>query len=328
MAELNLFPDERVVFQAAIYLVGLASAHYFFIRPLVALGRERSSRTVGASAVAESALSRVDGLEGDYASRVGAATEAARELRQLELLAGQADAESLLRSAHNESKAQVDRVRAEVDAQVQVQRSQLSQRAKVLAGELMTKLGAGLLIPLAIAIGGAPDQVGMAAGGGGPVEFWSGIFWPYFQFAVFALGFWYFGRGALNKMLERKRDVLRTQLSEAKQAANVANARVQEYELKVASLEANLAKLREQYAAEGAKQRESLIEEANRVRTQILHDTEKRTDELVLSARETLRRDLVDEAFAILDKELHGKVLESLNSRLRTKALELAKQTH
>jgi F-type H+-transporting ATPase subunit b len=129
-------------------------------------------------------------------------------------------------------------------------------------------------------------------------------------------------------MLERKRDVLRTQLSEAKQAANAAKARVQEYELKVASLEANLTKLREQYAAEGVKQRESLMEEAKRVRAQLLHDTEKRTDELVLSARESLRKDLVDEAFAILDKELHGKVLESLNARLRTKALELAKHAH
>jgi F-type H+-transporting ATPase subunit b len=234
----------------------------------------------------------------------------------------------LLRSAHGESKAQVEEVRAEVDAQVKDQRSQLPQRAKVLAAELMTKLGAGLLIPLAIALAGAPDQTGMASGGGESVEFWSGIFWPYFQFAIYALGFWYFGRGALNKMLERKRDVLRTQLSEAKQAANAAKARVQEYELKVASLEANLTKLREQYAAEGVKQRESLMEEAKRVRAQLLHDTEKRTDELVLSARESLRKDLVDEAFAILDKELHGKVLESLNARLRTKALELAKHAH
>lgn len=328
MAELHLFPDERVVIQATIYLVGLATAHYFFIRPLVALGRERSSRTDGASAVAESALSRVDGLESDYASRVAAATEAARELRQRELSAGQADAEAILRSAQSESKSQVDRIRAEVDVQLQSQRADLPKRAKVLAEELLTKLGAGLVLALAVFSAGSAGQTAWASGGAGAVDFWSGIFWPYFQFAIYIFGFWYFGRGALNKMLERKRDVLRTQLSEAKQAAHVAQARVQEYEQKVANLESNLAQLREQYAAEGAKQTESLIEEAKRVRAQILHDTEKRTDELVLSARETLRKDLVDEAFSILEKDLQGLVLQNLNVKLRTKALELAKQVH
>lgn len=325
MAGLNLFPDERVVIQAAVYLVGLASTHYFLIRPLLALTKERQARTLGASGVAKDEESRIQQLESDYREQLTQATEEAKQLRMRTVVGGQAEAEEIIHSATAQSKVEVEKIRIQIESQVMQERMVLPSHAQNLAKAILERVAPAFLVAITAAI---CVQNSAYAAGSGPVDFWYGMFWPYFQFGCFALGLWFFGRTALNKMLEKKRDALRTQLSEARQATQEAESKVAEYKQKVASLEASIEQMRQQHAKEGALQRDSLIEEAKKMRDQILRDTERRADEIVMSARESLRRELIRETFEALQKELSQDFLEQTGTRLRTKAMELVQKIH
>jgi F0F1-type ATP synthase membrane subunit b/b' len=323
MAGLYLVPDERVVIQAAIYLVGLAAAHHFLVRPLVLLNSERRLRTVGSTSKAEVEQSRISSLDDDYRQKMAAATAQAKELRHKELLAGEGEAEEIIRSANQRAKAELDRVRLEVDGQLNLEREGLKTKANEVAKTIVDRLVSLAWVVFGVgAVFVAPEA---HAAGGSEVDFWYSIFWPYFQFAVFIFGFWYFGRKPFASMLQKKRDALRTQLSEARQATHVAEAKVKEFELKVASLESDLENLRRQHATEGARQRESLISEAKSTRDQIMRDTEKRATELIHSARESLRRELVDETLKAVQEQLDPARLAVVSTKARSQALSLVK---
>ena len=322
MAELHLVPDERVAIQAALYLAGLAAAHVFLVKPLVALGRERVRRTLGSSSRADSEQQRIDSLDDAYKKRMAAAIAEAKAIRQGEVTRGAGEAEDIIRSASDQAREQFERAKVKIEAQLMAGRAQVKTTAADVARMIVDRLVVpGGLAGVLFALG--YGQLARAAEGGSHVDFWYAIFWPYVQFGLFALGFWYFSRKGFAGLLEKKRDALRTQLSEAHQATKLAEAKVKDYESKVASLEADIVKMREQHAAEGLRQRENLKAEAQKTRDQILRDAEKRTAELIDGARDALRRELVEETLKAVTSQLDPVRLSKINGQMRTQALSL-----
>jgi F0F1-type ATP synthase membrane subunit b/b' len=323
MAELHLVPDERVAIQAVLYLAGLAAAHFFLVKPLVSLNRERLRRTLGSSQRAGSDEQKVTQLDADYRARMAESMARARELKQAKIAAGEKEAEALLQSATAKASEQIHRVRAEVEAQLAVQRAAVGRTSADVAKVLLERImSASSLVMVGLwALGGEFAQ----AAGGENVDFWYGIFWPYVQFSMFAFGFWYFGRKGFASLLEKKRDALRTQLSEAHQAVRQAEARLQESQRKVASLEADMARLLAEHEADGQRQQEHVMAEALRARDIILRDTERRTNELIEAAREALRKDLVEETMRAVTQQLDPVRLKELNSRLGRAAIDVVR---
>lgn len=332
MAELNLFPDERVLIQATVYVAALACAHFYLIKPALRLHRERLKRTSGTVATLAQDEHRMNNLEAEYSSRVREATEDARELRNKGVLAGQAEAEEILRLANTAARDRLESVKSSVESQVVSERTRLDALSKDLGASILKKinesLSAFVAIPLVgTLLAGAFSQQAQAAGGG-HVEFWSGVFWPYFNFLIYAAGLWFFGRKLADSFLQKKRDTLRTQLSEARQAAHLAEKRVQEYQGRVQSLESDLSKMRDEYVTEGMRQRDELIAEARRLREQIVADAERRAHEIVLSSREALKTELVSKALAFVEEQLQGDLLEAVDKRLHAQALDNLRQVN
>lgn len=323
MAELHLVPDERVFIQAALYLAGLAAAHVFLVKPLVAINRERVRRTSGSAGVAESELHRIESLEKDYKSRLAGATSEALALRDAELAAGTLEAESIIRDAGLLAKDHVDKARAQFAQQLAAERTQIGKKSQEVARAIVDRLL--VAVPLAFAMLPLGAATPARAAGGEHVDFWYGIFWPYVQFAMFVAGFWYFGRKGFAGLLEKKRDALRTQLSEARQATHQAELRAREYELKAAALQQEIVRLKDDHAADGARQRQYLVDEAKRTRDQILRDSEKRISELLESSRESLRRELVEETMRAVTEQLDAQKRAELSGRMRDRAVSFVK---
>jgi F0F1-type ATP synthase membrane subunit b/b' len=328
MAELNLFPDERVLIQATVYVAALACAHYYLIKPALRLHRERLKRTSGTVAALAQDEHKMNNLEAEYNARLREAAEDARELRNKGVLAGQAEAEEILRLATTAARDRLESVRSSVESQVVIERTRLDTLSKEVGSNIVKKIGQGLasflVFPLVGCLFGGASVA--RAAGGGHVDFWSGIFWPYFNFLVYAAGLWLFGRKLADAFLQKKRDGLRTQLSEARQATHMAEKRVREYQERVHSLESDLSKMREEYVSEGLRQRDELIAEARRLREQIISDAERRAQEIVLSSREALKAELVTKAMAYVEEQFQGEFLEATDQRLHAQALSSLKQ--
>ncbi len=328
MAELYLFPDERVVIQATVYVAALACAHYYLVKPALKIHKEREKRTSGAVASAAGENNRLTELENKYQTQVSQATQEAKELRNKEILAGQAQADEILRLAQTAAKDRVESVRSSVSSQLVAENTRKSDVTQEIAKAIMGKLSQGLnaIALVGLSVGGWMGAQDRAYAAGGDFEFWSGVFWPYFQFSVYALGMWYFGKKIADRVLQSKRDSLRTQLSEAHEAVQKAEEKISEYKKRAATLEADMVQLRKQYVEEGLRQKEDMVAEAKTVREQILRDAERRAGEIVSSARESLRQEIVDGALDMVATQLQGETLSQIDSKLRSQATQVMRQ--
>ncbi|MEY3903736.1 MAG: hypothetical protein RL189_3042, partial [Pseudomonadota bacterium] len=126
---------------------------------------------------------------------------------------------------------------------------------------------------------------------------------------------------AVAKMLEDRRDALRTKLSEARSAMTLAQRKSDEYEAKLKNLQSELDALRKEYADNGVVQRDKLINEAKESAAQLLRDADRIGRQLITEGKEQLRKEIFDQVVATLDAKLKGETLASIDASLRQNAL-------
>lgn len=324
MAELGLFPDPKIlVIQGVIFLGALASANHFLIKPALRLHNVRKRRTSGAVEGAKNLELRAEAMEAAYTQELRARTEEARNLRLSEVLAGQAEAESILSQAQETSRKHVADIQAQLDTSIREERSKLPSLVDNVAESMLRQLGAltGVAIGLLLTAGLVASQTAQAAGGG-QVDPMYGIFWPYFQFLCFVAAMVFFGRKTMSAVLEGRRDALRTKLSEAKQAVVLAERKAKEYEDRMKNLQGEIDSLRSQYIDDGVKERNKIVADAQKLAATMVRDAERAANELVTKAREDLRKDLVTLAVDAVEKRLSGERAQALESKLKQEALQ------
>jgi|GEM_PF-552187 len=327
MAELGLFPNPTIMaIQGVIFVGALFSANHFIIKPALRLHNERRRRTSGAVEGAKSLELRAEALEVAYLQELKVSTDAARNLRLSEVLAGQAEAESILGQANVSARAHVDSIQTELREAVVTERAKLPALVESVSASILTQLGAtsavafALILSASSALARAAEDA--AKGGHGPVDFWYGIFWPYFQFLCFVAAVVYFGGKTLLGVLESRRDALRLKLSEAKQAVVLAERKAAEYERKMAGLQNEIDTLRSQYIEDGVRERNKIVADARSLASNLLRDAERAAGELVIKAREDIRRDLVSLAIEAVEQKLAGGNMLTLEARLKKEALQ------
>ena len=325
MAELGLFPDPKIlVIQGVIFIGALVSANHFIIRPALRLHNERRRRTSGAVDSAKSLELRAESLEAAYNQELKSRVEEARNLRLSEVLAGQAEAESILGQAQEAARRHIDGVHGQLQSAVAQERAKLPGLVDNVAASILSQLGAASAIVFALALAAASGIARAAeegGGHGGPIDPWYGIFWPYFQFLCFVAAVVFFGRKTIAAVLENRRDALRTKLSEAKQAVTLAERKAAEYEAKMSGLQKEIDTLRAQYNEDGVRERNRIVSDAQKLAGDMLRDAERSANELVTKAREELRRDLVSMAIEAVEKRLTGESARALDVRLKKEAL-------
>jgi F-type H+-transporting ATPase subunit b len=327
MSELKLTPEViPMIVQGGFYLAALVSSHYLLIKPLVALSVERKKRTQGAVDSARGLESKLELLEKNYRESQQFALTEARDLKNAQVLAGQAEAQSILLQANETAKAKLQETRTALSKELEIERAKIPALVNELADAALARLSrASLLIGCGLTL--LVSQQAFA--GGAAVDPMYGILWPYFQFIVFVAILTFFARKAIAKMLADKRENLRTKLSEAKEARILAERRVAEYESKLKNLQSELEALRKEFASDGVRQRDKLIAEARAASDQILRDSERIGHQLIHEARTELKKDVFEQVLNVLNQKLSNETLGRVDAALKGSAIaSLKSQPH
>jgi F-type H+-transporting ATPase subunit b len=325
----DLYPDVRLIVQAAIYSATLLSAHAFIIKPALRLHNERRKRTVGAIDSAKAEELKAEALEQSYTKEMKLRTEEAKNLRLSEVLAGQAEAESILASAQDQAKHQLEKMKTSLEANVSAERSKLPNLVEDVVASIFSRLGLdkgtaplALLLMLGSGFLSTGAFAAESSGQGYQPDTVYGIFWPYFQFVIYLAVLVWAGRKIITSVLEGRREGLRVKLSEAKQAVTLAHRKAEEYEKKIASLQKEVQEIRGQYVNDGVRERAKIVAEAQKIAEQMIKDAERTAKEMVTKSKEELKKELLELAIKTVETRLTNDVASSLDQKLKKEALE------
>jgi F0F1-type ATP synthase membrane subunit b/b' len=319
MSELKLKPELiPMVVQGGFYLAALVSAQILLVKPLLALTTERRRRTQGAEESAKGLELKLDRLEKSYNEAHKSAVTEARDLLNNQILAGQAEASGILQEAHETAKSKLVEVKEKIASQISQERAKIPAIVTELSDAALSGLVKNMLVVGFASLGVSA----VASAGATAVDPYYGILWPYFQFIVFAAALTFLARKAISKMLDDRRDALRTKLSEAREAMTIAQRKSDEYEAKLKNLQTEIDAIRKEYADDGVRQRDKLIHEAKQAADQLLRDAERVGQQLISEGKEQLRQEIFDQVVATLDSKLNGDVLNKVDSSLRQNAIK------
>jgi F-type H+-transporting ATPase subunit b len=334
-SSINIYPFSdtegliRFGAQIAIFLIGLYAAHKFIIKPSLRLHEERKKRTVGSSEAAKKDLERAIALEHEYFTRLKEGADHARNLRQLEISEAQKLALTYVNETQHKSNEYVKRIREQLEKETLEAKTQLIPHVEDIVSTVYKKLGLTTVLVFVFASSLVYHSNVLASENSVLIpSFWYSIFWPYFQFLVFAIAIVYFAKKPIQDLLEQKRDDFRTKLSEAHEAVYLANKKVKEYEAKVASLESEINALHERNKEEAKLERERIIEDANKACTIILKDAERSAIELIHSSKEEIKKELFSMAMLEVEKRLTDENMLHLDKNLKQEALDNIKNFH
>jgi len=320
MAELKLKPELiPMVIQGGFYLAALVTAKVLLIKPLLALTAERRRRTQGAVESARGLETKLERLEKTYKDAHHSALVEARDLLNNQVLAGQAEAAGILQEAQESSKVKLQDIKTQINHQIENERTKIPATVAELTDAALGRLAKQSAVIFGFAALFATEA--RAAGGSGAVDPVYGILWPYFQFIVFAAALTFLARKAITKMLDDRRDALRTKLSEAREAMTLAQRKSDEYEAKLKNLQSEIEALRSEYASDGVRQRDKLIHDAKETAAQILRDAERVGRQLISEGKEQLRKEIFEQVVANIDSRLKGDTLAQIDGSLRRSAL-------
>jgi F0F1-type ATP synthase membrane subunit b/b' len=301
---IELVPDPIIfVCQGVSFVASLWSANRFLIQPYLRLHNERRKRTKGALIGAQGMIEKSQAIETSYNLQLSAVLSEAKQLKNAEIMSGQAEAEAILLQSRQDAELMLQKSLHNVEQQVSEERIKLPSLSKKLAEQILANIQS--VATLAVFFLSAFHQKSsLAASGNSPVDPWYGIFWPTFQFFVFLAGVAFFGKKIVSSILQKNRENLRAKLSESQQALADANARVKEYEEKLSRLKVELDSIRETYQSEGNNERNRIVKEAKDAANQIMKEAQLAGLGIVKRAQESLRAELVSQAVEAVEASL------------------------
>jgi F0F1-type ATP synthase membrane subunit b/b' len=310
----------RFGIQVAIFMIGVIVAQKYIITPAIKLHNERKRRTVGSAENSRLEVERARKLENDYLSSLKKGAEEARKLREQEINAAHKAANELILENQKKSEAFLNSVQKNLDLEISAAKSSLPSQVKELVDTIYKKIG---IVILLLVLGfGFKSESAMAASAVGEFSFWYSVFWPYFQFFLFLIALVFFAKKPILSLLEKNRSELRTRLSEAREAAVLAERKVKEYESKVAALENEVNELKERSLFDAKIERDKIMSEAVKLSESILKDAERSAKELIMRSKEELRQELFNLALNEVEKSLTPDDLHKLDLKLKLETID------
>lgn len=124
------------------------------------------------------------------------------------------------------------------------------------------------------------------------------------NFGILAGILFYFLRKPVSQGLADRRENIRRELEEARQAKAAAEARYREYKERVANLEAEIRQLRADFETEGERQKERIIAEGRQAAESVRRQAEATGANEVKRARDELRAEVADLAVQLAEELL------------------------
>jgi F0F1-type ATP synthase membrane subunit b/b' len=302
----------RFGIQIAIFLVGVVVAQKFIIAPAIKLHNERKRRTIGSNEASR--------LEIEYLAQLKKGAEEAKILRTQEIRAAQLAANKLIFENQKKADLYLNEVHEKLSLEISNAKSSLPGQVSELVSTIYKKIGIAVI--LAIFVSQLQETPAFANPSGGELSFWYSIFWPYFQFVIFIFALIFFAKKPITNILNKNRNDLKIRLSEAKEAALIADRKIKEYEGKIASLEREVSELKEQSLFDAKIERNKIMSDAAKISESILKDAERAAKELITRSKEEIRQELFNLALNEVEKSLTPENLFALDMKLKSETID------
>ncbi|WP_025323643.1 ATP synthase F0 subunit B [Deferrisoma camini] len=146
--------------------------------------------------------------------------------------------------------------------------------------------------------------VAFASGGEGGGNPWFALGMKFVNFGIL-VGILYFAlRKTVPQALQDRRENIRRALEESRKALEAAQAKLREYKDRVAHLEDEIARLRADFEAEGKRQQERILAEADKAAESIRRQAEASAQSEVKRARDQLRAEAAQLAVSLAEEIL------------------------
>lgn len=148
-------------------------------------------------------------------------------------------------------------------------------------------------------------------------SFWTGVFWPYFQFAIFVVAIIYFAKKPIQSFLDSKRDDFRTKLSEAHESLILAERKIKQYEEQLASLTQHIENIEKQYKENTELEQKRILDEANANAESVLNDAKRAAHELIAQTQQGLKSEMFEIVLKEFEKQLSPERLSDIENQFR-----------
>ena len=325
---INIYPFEdsegllRFGIQIFIFLVGCLVVYKMIIKPLMALYEERYRRTAGDTVLAAKVFKKAIELEKHCDEVLKKAHEDGLKLRREKIVDGEREAARVLDETKRKTSQELYETTELIHQKTVDAIKDAPKYVGKLSSDLVSKLTKVLLLSffsyefLKSTHAFSSDDIFAK------VSFWDGIFWPYYQFVFFLVALIYFGRRPLKAYLEKKRHTLRTQLSEANEALDLARRKLNRYEEKFSELNELVRVIKEQKREDGDMERRRIISEAKKQSELILKESKRRAQELILRSQEDIRKELLSLAIKDINKKLSDDDLKLISKTMTMEAFQ------
>lgn len=139
-SEIQLFPDETVFIQLAIFLLVLVGLNHFVFKPVLKLIRLRKERTEGEKGRLEELQEKTEGLVREYESKIVLAKQEGFKIKEGIRREGEALGQKVVQEAKQASLSQLEKIKKEIEKETEGATKQLEREAEVLSQTLAEKV--------------------------------------------------------------------------------------------------------------------------------------------------------------------------------------------
>ncbi len=140
IAEVSLLPDKTLLIQLGIFLAVLWTLNVFIFKPLLKILKARFEKTAGDRKRIEDLTRKTESLVASYEERMTEARKQAHALKDAIRKEGLDQAGKLIHDAKELRKAELERVRIEVDRAASEAEKQLETQSKELGAAITEKV--------------------------------------------------------------------------------------------------------------------------------------------------------------------------------------------
>ncbi len=304
------------------FLLLMAYLNAVVFRPILRLLEEREKRTHGALEEARALEAEAARALAAYEEKISAARDLAAVDRALARKATLDREREILEAARAEAAARVAQIEREVAAAAERARAGLAAQAgdfaRVIAEKVLGRsVGVGAVL-LGLFVAGAPADAHAAAAGGegffaNPL---GGFLAHLINFAILLFILVKYAGPYLRDYLATRRATLERTLTEAAALKADAKARAREYEARLALVEAETARIREEYRVDGEVERARILAEAERAAERLRRQAETTVEQELAKARAALREEAARLATELAEQMLRRELTPADQSRL------------
>jgi F-type H+-transporting ATPase subunit b len=314
MLELN----STLLIQIVAYCVLLYLLNRLLYRPVMKVLEERKARTEGTIKDAADIEKEVEKGLRAYKERLKAETIKSQEARSAIKNQAHEQEKEILDRARKDALAEIGRMKAELEKTKGSALKTLKKEAKrlstTIAEKVLERRFASVLIALSFAIG--PLLPSMAFGATGEEADHAGSFWKIINFLIFAAVVYYVWKKWISGFLSGRSAEIQNAIAGAERTKAEAEARLKEYNEKLALLDQKVAQIHKELMVEAGEEKKRILEEANNASLKIKAQAKLAAEQEVKKAKIELQKEVASLAVKMAEQILTKEIKPEDQKRL------------